>query len=103
MYVSRFGALCSTNIASRLIETKLFNSGVERRHELLNPYGLQPGNRTLAHTVAAREFCEGSSLRTAVGLGLLRRRQFRGTAHMLPALLRPAAAFGGAGADEIAL
>ena len=30
---------------------------------------------------------------------LLRVGKFRGSAHVLPALLRPAAAFGGAGAD----
>ena len=34
---------------------------------------------------------------------LLRRGQFQRSAHMLPALLRPAAAFGGASADKVAL
>jgi len=34
---------------------------------------------------------------------LLRLRQFRFAAHALPALLRPAAALGGAGADKISL
>jgi Resolvase, N terminal domain len=54
--------------------------------------------------VAAREFGKRSTLRPSPsGLGLLRRRQFRRTAHALPALLRPAAAFGGTGADKIAL
>ena len=54
--------------------------------------------------VAAREFGESSTLRPPPsGLGLLRRRQLRRTAHTLPALLRPAAALGGAGADKIAL
>jgi hypothetical protein len=39
----------------------------------------------------------------AAGLHLLRVGEFRGAAHALPTLLRPAAAFGGAGADKIAL
>jgi hypothetical protein len=37
------------------------------------------------------------------GLGLLRVSEFWRPAHVLPALLRPAAAFGGAGADQVAL
>jgi hypothetical protein len=54
--------------------------------------------------VAAREFGERRALRTSpAGLGLLRRRQFRGPAHVLPALLCPAAAHGGASAEKIAL
>jgi hypothetical protein len=54
--------------------------------------------------VAAREFGKRSTLRPSPsGLGVLRRRQFRRTAHALPELLCPAAALGGAGADWIAL
>ncbi len=64
----------------------------------------EPRNRALAHAVAAREFGERRALRTSPAcLGLLRRRQFWRTAHALSALLRPAAALGGAGADKIAL
>src|SRR3954467_13063147 len=47
---------------------------------------------------------KGSAFRSsAAGLSLLRCRQFRETAHMLHALLRPAATLGGAGADKTAL
>ena len=54
--------------------------------------------------VAARQFGERGTFRPPLaGLGLLLGRQFRFAAHALPALLRPAAALGGAGADEIAL
>ena len=54
--------------------------------------------------VAAREFGERGTLRpSSAGLVLLRLRQFRFPAHALPALLRPAAALGGAGADKVAL
>ena len=61
-------------------------------------------NSAFSDTVAAGQFGKGRALRSAVaGLGLLRCRQFRGTAHMLAALLRPAAALGGASADKIAL
>ena len=66
--------------------------------------GCQSRNRALADVVAAREFGKRSTLRRSPsGLGLLRCRQFRRTAHALPALLRPAAAVGGAGADKVAL
>src|SRR5580692_10831606 len=45
----------------------------------------KPGNRALADAVAAREFGKRSTLRPSPpGLGLLRRRQFRRTAHGLP-------------------
>ncbi len=55
-------------------------------------------------TVAAREFDKRGTLRPALaGLGLLFLGQFRFPAHALPALLRPAAALGGAGADKVAL
>jgi Pentapeptide repeats (8 copies) len=61
-------------------------------------------NRALADAIAAREFGKRSAFGpAATGLVLLCRRQFRGPAHMLPTLLRPAAAFSGAGADKIAL
>ena len=64
----------------------------------------QSRNRALAHAIAAREFGKRSTLRPSPsGLGLLRLRQFRFPAHALPALLRPAAALGGAGADKVAL
>jgi hypothetical protein len=54
--------------------------------------------------VAAREFDKRSTLRPSpVGLVLLRLCQFRFPAHALPALLRPAAALSGAGADKVAL
>jgi hypothetical protein len=54
--------------------------------------------------VAARQFGKRGTFRPALaGLGLLRLGQFRFPAHALPALLRPAAALGGAGADKIAL
>jgi hypothetical protein len=57
-------------------------------------------NRALADVVAAREFGKRRDLRpSSAGLGLLRRGQFRRSAHVLPALLRTAAALGGAGAD----
>jgi hypothetical protein len=50
------------------------------------------------------ELGEGGTLGPAsAGLGLLRGRQFPGTAHMLAALLRPAGALGRVGADKIAL
>jgi hypothetical protein len=68
------------------------------------PSKSQPRNCALSHAVAAREFGKRSALRAPPPcFGLLRRRQFQRSAHMLPALLRPAAAFGGAGADKIAL
>src|SRR5208282_2537916 len=52
----------------------------------------------LADVVATREFGKRGTLRPALaGLFLLRLRQFRFPAHALPALLRPAAALGGAG------
>jgi len=51
------------------------------------------GNRALSYAVAARKFGKRSTLRPSPpGLGLLRHRQFRRTAHALPALLHPAAA-----------
>ena len=54
--------------------------------------------------VAAREFGKRRALRpSAAGLVLLRLCQFRFPAHALPALLRPAAPLGGAGADKVAL
>jgi hypothetical protein len=65
---------------------------------------LEARNRALAHVVAAREFGKRRAIRpSSPGLGLLRRRQFRRTAHVLPAPLRTVAAFGGAGPDSIAL
>ena len=52
--------------------------------------------------VAAREFGKrGTFGPPFAGLGLLRLRQFRFPTHALPALLRPAAALGGAGADKV--
>ena len=64
----------------------------------------QSRNRTLAHAVAAREFGKRCALRpSSASLGLLRVGQFRRSAHVLPALLRPAAALGGAGADKVPL
>ena len=62
------------------------------------------GNCALAHVVAAGKF----SKRRAFGassprFGLLRFSKFRGSAYVLPALLRTAPAFGSAGADKIAL
>ena len=64
----------------------------------------QPRNRTLAHAIAAGEFGKRSTFRPSpAGLGLLRICQFRFPAHALPALLRLAAALGGADADKIAL
>src|SRR5207244_3491914 len=61
-------------------------------------------NRALSRAVAAREFRERSTLRpTSASLGLLRLGQFRRSAHVLAALLRPAAALGGTGADKVAL
>jgi hypothetical protein len=56
--------------------------------------------RAFAHVVAAREFGQCGTLRTTpAGLGLLRVSQSGRPAHVLAALLRPAPAFGGAGAD----
>jgi hypothetical protein len=64
----------------------------------------QSRNRALGYVVAAREFGERRALRTSpAGLGLLRVSQFRGSAHVLAALLRAAAALGGTGADKVAL
>jgi hypothetical protein len=61
-------------------------------------------NGGYADVVAAGEFVERSALRASSGgLLLLCRCQGRGSAHALPALLRPAAALGGAGADKVAL
>src|SRR5205823_12044845 len=72
--------------------------------ETLLCFSFEPRNRAFPHAVAAGELGEGGTLGPAsAGLGLLRGRQFLGTAHMLAALLRPAAALGGAGADQIAL
>ena len=52
--------------------------------------------------VAAREFGKRGTLRPPpAGLDLLRLCQFWFPAHALPALLRPAAALGDAGADKI--
>jgi hypothetical protein len=56
----------------------------------------QPRNRALSHAVAAREFRERSTLRpSSASLGLLRRRQFRRSAHIccprFCARLRPSA------------
>ena len=66
--------------------------------------GSQSRNRALAYVVAAREFGKRRALRPSpAGLGLPRIGEFRGSTHALPALLRPAAALGGAGADKIAL
>ena len=60
----------------------------------------EPRNRAFANIVAAGQFGERRALRSATaGLGLLCCRQFRGTAHVLSALLRPVATLGGAGAD----
>jgi hypothetical protein len=54
--------------------------------------------------VPAREFSERRALRTSpAGLGLLRIGQFRRSSHVPPGLLRPAAPFGSAGADKVAL
>jgi hypothetical protein len=54
--------------------------------------------------VVAREFGKRRALRTSPScLGLLRRRQFRFPAQVLPTLLRPVAALGGADADKLAL
>src|ERR1700730_8524450 len=67
-------------------------------------FSSQSRNRALSHTVAAREFGKRGTFRPSVtGLGLLFVCQFRFPAHALPALLGPAAALGGAGADKIAL
>jgi hypothetical protein len=70
----------------------------------------QPGNRALSYAVAARKFGKRTpsarrrrASASPPGLGLLRLRQFRRTAHALPALLRPASALGGADADKTAL
>ena len=58
-------------------------------------FSCEPGNRTLAHAVAAREFDKRSTLRASAA-GLVRcAPQFRLPAHMLPALLRPVVARGG--------
>src|SRR6516165_2989582 len=65
---------------------------------------VQTRNRAFPYTVAARKLGEGCALRSAAaGFGLLCCCQFRRTAHVLAALFRPAAAFGGAGADKVAL
>jgi hypothetical protein len=63
----------------------------------------QPRNRTLPHSVAASQFGERSTFRAPLAGLLLRLGQFGFAAHALPALLRPAAALGGAGSDKIAL
>src|SRR5712671_5761161 len=64
----------------------------------------QPGNRALAYVVAAGEFGKRCTLGPSLpGLDLLRVGEFRGPAHALPALLGPAAALGGAGADKVTL
>jgi hypothetical protein len=62
------------------------------------------GNRRAADVVAAGEFVERSALRAPPdGLLLLGRCQGRGAAHVLSLGLGAAPAFGGAGADQIAL
>ena len=54
--------------------------------------------------VAAGKFRKRSTFGPALaGLGLLRLGQFRFPAHALPALLRPAAPLGGAGANKVTL
>jgi len=64
----------------------------------------QPGNRALANVIAEGKLGKGRPLRPAsAGLRPLRVGEFRGSAHIMPALLRPAAALGGAGADQVAL
>jgi hypothetical protein len=78
-----------------------FSKGVSRGYMWVRFRGSQPRNCALADTVAARQFCEGSTLRPSPsGFGLLRLGQFRFAAHALPALRCPAAALGGAGADN---
>jgi hypothetical protein len=69
-----------------------------------SPKRRQSRNRALADVVAAREFHKRSAFGPSpAGLVLLRLGQFRFPPHALPALLRPAAALGGAGADKVAL
>jgi hypothetical protein len=64
----------------------------------------QPGDHAVAYAVAAREFGKRCALRTSpASLGLQRLGEFRGSAHVLAPLLCPAAPFGGAGADKVAL
>lgn len=61
-------------------------------------------NGGYAHVVAAGKFVERRALRAAsAGLGLLRRGECRGSAHLLPLGLGAAPALGGAGADQVAL
>jgi hypothetical protein len=68
-----------------------------------NPLPLKPRNRALSDAIAARKFGERSTLGPSPSrLGLLCHRQFRRSAHVLPVLLGPAAALGGAGADKVA-
>jgi len=68
------------------------------------PLLLEARNRAFPHAVAAGQFGEGRALHAPPPrFFLLLRREFRRSAHMLPALLRPAAALGGARADKIAL
>src|SRR5215469_2409752 len=76
-------------------------------HRLLAGYiasRAEPRNRALAHIVAVGQFLQRSALRAPFGgLFLLRRCQRRGASHVLSLGLGAAPAFGGTGADEIAL
>jgi hypothetical protein len=65
----------------------------------------EPGNRALANVIAEGKFGKRRALYSSpAGLGLLRVSELRQPAHMLlPALMRPAAALGGAGAEKVAL
>jgi hypothetical protein len=70
---------------------------VETRAEVdwqsLTPQHRESRNRAHAQVVAAGEFGKRHALRpSSAGLGLLRVGQLRRAAHILPALLRPAAA-----------
>ena len=63
----------------------------------------KPRNHALAHVVPAGEFSKCRALRSSPPcFGLLHLGQFWKPAHVLPALLRPAAALGGAGSSQVA-
>jgi hypothetical protein len=77
---------------------------MRRRRDGCTSLHSHPRNRALSHAVAAREFGKGRALRAPPPcFCLLRIGQFWFPAHVLPALLRPTTALGGAGADEITL
>jgi len=80
-----FGSAWPSQILRRL---RRFFAAPETKSSRCGASSSQSRNRALAYVVAAREIRGRRALRRSpAGLGLLRRRQFRRPAHVLPALL----------------